>query len=694
MRLSFESAALLGFLALLALPLLAHLMGSGEVPRRVLPTVRFLRQAQQTLRRRWHLDDPWLLLVRLALLAALVTLFARPVLHRPVRVEAGPLPAVDTVLVIDRSLSTRTQEGRRQRSFDRIRARGLQILDELEPGVRVGLVWMDHRGRPAGSGLSADRAALREALRRAEPGYGATDPGPALEQAAALLGASPQGHVIVLSDGTASAVPREAPEAWFPGLALTIEDLGSEAAGARNRYVAAVTPREPDDPALGTPLQVEVAGADDGERVEVDLAIEGLEPIRGTVEGHEPKRFLVYDPPPGLVPGTVELQRDDLPADDRTPFFLSGSRALRVHLVGGASGSTAREDDLFYAVTALRPGRDAPGEVEPVVLDRDGLASLPARPGTVVVLANVPASAGLAAELERLLEGGAGVLIAAGGLVDREAYRDLLGPVLPAIPGAVKSREGRAFEAAPLGLAAPDLGEPLWEPFAEGGRASFPHARFDRVLEVEPALEPDSRVLLRYTDGRAALLERTVGPGRLVLYTSTLDDDWNDLPIRPIFTPILHQLVRHLAGDLEQVGGDVVRVGERLSIPLPASHRGPGLQIRGPDERVVPVDPPGAPDQPVLLPAPDAPGHYRLVQATPDGGEIVRWRYAARVDPAESARTPLDVAAVAAAFPEAVFVRGEEGGTATVMRRSPLAPWLALLALAGLGAEAVLGRRR
>jgi len=452
-----------------------------------------------------------------------------------------------------------------------------------------------------------------------------------------------------------------------------------------------------DDPSQGVPLEVEVAGLDGGdERVSLDLEIEGLDPIRGTVEGRgaASKRFLAFDAPPGLVGGEAVLGRDDLPDDDRYPFFLSSSRRLRVSLLGGEAGSTPREDELYYAVTALRPGADAPGEVEPVVLERDGLAGLPARPGTVVVLANVPATPELARELERLLAGGAGVLVAVGGLVERDAYRAQLGAMLPAMPGAVKSREGAAFEASHLGLAPPDVSEPLWEPFVEGGRTTFAHASFDRVMEVEPRLEPDSRVLLRYTDGRAALLEREIGPGRLVLFTSTLDDDWNDLAIRPIYTAVLHQLVRYLAGDLERVGGDAVIVGQRPQVPLPPSRRGPGLEVRGPEGRVVPVEAPADGDQPLALPPAARPGHYRLVQVGPEGGEVTRWRYCARVDPAESALTALDQAALARTFPETVFVQPAQEGRVTVVRHTSLVPLLALLVVAALGLEALVGRRR
>ena len=49
------------------------------------------------------------------------------------------------------------------------------------------------------------------------------------------------------------------------------------------------------------------------------------------------------------------------------------------------------------------------------------------------------------------------------------------------------------------------------------------------------------------TRGAPALLERRVGNGRVLLWTSTLDLSWSDLPLKPIYLPFVHQAVRHLA---------------------------------------------------------------------------------------------------------------------------------------------------
>jgi len=45
----------------------------------------------------------------------------------------------------------------------------------------------------------------------------------------------------------------------------------------------------------------------------------------------------------------------------------------------------------------------------------------------------------------------------------------------------------------------------------------------------------------------AAWLYRRVGSGRVLLWASSFDIDWNDLVLRPVFLPFVHQMARHLA---------------------------------------------------------------------------------------------------------------------------------------------------
>jgi hypothetical protein len=71
-------------------------------------------------------------------------------------------------------------------------------------------------------------------------------------------------------------------------------------------------------------------------------------------------------------------------------------------------------------------------------------------------------------------------------------------------------------------------------------------ANFVRSVNVEPAT--DDRVLIRLADGTPLLLERAMGAGRVLLFTSSLDREWNDLPVQPAFVPLMAGMANHLLG--------------------------------------------------------------------------------------------------------------------------------------------------
>jgi hypothetical protein len=71
-------------------------------------------------------------------------------------------------------------------------------------------------------------------------------------------------------------------------------------------------------------------------------------------------------------------------------------------------------------------------------------------------------------------------------------------------------------------------------------------AKFTRYVAVEPGAE--DRVLIRLDDGAPLLLERPLGAGRVLLFTSSLDREWNDLPVQPVYVPFIAGLANHLLG--------------------------------------------------------------------------------------------------------------------------------------------------
>jgi hypothetical protein len=86
---------------------------------------------------------------------------------------------------------------------------------------------------------------------------------------------------------------------------------------------------------------------------------------------------------------------------------------------------------------------------------------------------------------------------------------------------------------------------PVFELFKRPRSGDFSGARFFRYRPLEG--RPSDQILARFDDGAVAAVERKVGIGRLIVWTSTLDGSWNDLPLKPVFLPLMQQITRYLA---------------------------------------------------------------------------------------------------------------------------------------------------
>jgi len=111
--------------------------------------------------------------------------------------------------------------------------------------------------------------------------------------------------------------------------------------------------------------------------------------------------------------------------------------------------------------------------------------------------------------------------------------------LLPATVGAVIDRTSDAGGT----LSALDYAHPVFELFNAPRSGDFSTARFYRYRALAP--QTGSSVSARFDDGSPALVERTVGSGKLLMWASTFDLTWTNLPLQPVFLPFVHQLGKH-----------------------------------------------------------------------------------------------------------------------------------------------------
>jgi hypothetical protein len=269
--------------------------------------------------------------------------------------------------------------------------------------------------------------------------------------------------------------------------------------------------------------------------VPVSLEIEGrtLETIDASIGANASGSisfapFTLAEP---TVRGTVKAGTDALAADNAFNFVLSPSKPISVLIIDSPDSA----DSSFYLSRALAIGKAPAFNVETTTASRVSSGSLETR--NVVVVNDAALPVGLPGEVvRRYVENGGGVLVALGAhSVNTEAN------LLPGKLGPVVERtQGRG---ATVGWR--DHSHQVFEIFRAPRSGDFTAARVYRYRTLEPA--PGDRVLARYDDGAAAAVERRVGNGRVIAWTTTLDREWSDLPQTPVFLPLIHQFVKYLA---------------------------------------------------------------------------------------------------------------------------------------------------
>ena len=488
--------------------------------------------------------------------------------------------------------------------FARAKKRASRLIEALPPSADVALV-MGSRGNATPQGeLTHDRARLYSVLSGLQPSLRAGDLQGAVRRAAQILATVRHGtrHIYLLTDATEQALSPVRP---MSDAEISVVDI-SEAQPLPNRAIVDLRSEQAQGlSGQGLRISIEVANFSDvaAKEITATLAVDGSAVASGLVDipphGRVVKRFLHSfrhgGDEGGTSPGSddsgerrvstssgeplggglhhisVSLENDALPEDDVRHLRVEVQRHLRVLLLDGEPRALRRDDEVYYVEMALHPS-DRPGlDDTPFVLTTVPIDEhLPALADyDVVLLCNAKADDLSRRQLDRALRGyvadGGGLLISLGDNVDVDTYNAALAELLPQPLAVTKTTgtldrergsedESKSREDVPLGngehLGRFDRRHALVQPFLHGRAAdSLQAARFNRYVLLRPTPKSASGggVVLSFESGAPALLERSIGRGRVMLFTSTLDRDWNDLPIQPAYLPLLQQVVRYLA---------------------------------------------------------------------------------------------------------------------------------------------------
>ncbi|HEY7313816.1 MAG TPA: BatA domain-containing protein [Gemmataceae bacterium] len=732
---TFIHGYLLAGLLLVGVPVLLHLI-MRQKPRHLhFPAFRFLRQRHLINRRKLRLQHLLLLLLRMGIIAALCLALARPrvAAERVASLFTNERP-VAAVLFFDTSASMEYNSAGHAR-LEEAKQRARELLDEMDANSQVTLL---DSAEDAGDGgtewMSPALAHTRIESLRVRPANAPLNR--QIDRAVRLLekvgeGEEPPPRFLYLfSDRTraswdAQAGPKPIPD----GIRALFVDVGAEK--PKDLAIEKVEIAPP-IVAPGAPMQIQVTVRATGADFDTELLCQldnetdadrppAKQPIQlAAGQG----RVFVFEreaPPPlggreeRIYQVTIKHQTPDSLLFNNTAFATFLTRERRKVLTIVSDEPPPKE--LSSPWKAWQTAMDAVGTFQCDVRKAEEAIKLDdkeLRDCAAVCVFQFAPSAELWQKLRRYVQGGGGVVLVPGGeemLRQMSSYNEE-GTKAGLLPGKLRKIEKNAPDNPLIRWSGFGVKHPIPAFFQKmiltadpdfGKSASWPGV--NAYWLVEPG-EKDTLALATYAGDKRppALLDRTVGRGHVLLFTTPLDARelapgryWHNYwGLDSSFGLVLEdQVCRYLAGDSTKPDLDCF-CGQVPRVPLPASLAAPPYTLDGPGLAVAETNVKIAEgDTQLSLPQAVTPGNY----AVRDANKRIVAACSLNVRPQES-----DLERVPAEEIESVLGKDtvlQVGRTVTLkdalagMRPPPveLLPWLMMAVLLVLTVESLLANR-
>jgi hypothetical protein len=589
-------AVLFGLLAV-GLPVIIHLLTKPRLKRIRWAATKFLLKSVQKNRRRVQMEDILLLVLRCLLVALLVLLFARPAfLTDSSGLDVGGASST-AVILLDNSMSMGQSNGTETR-FEQAKSMADGILSKLGTGSAVALFMVADSAKPVVPKPTQELAVVQRSLTQAELTDRGTDLYPGLKAAVDLLKPlSGKREIFLLTDSQESAWRelqkiRQLQDENKKDLTIHFLIVGDK--GEDNLAVSGLqmigTVAAVNQPlrcavtvtnwSKTTAQHVPVKLATDGDSPQDEAMIDQIDPGKSRVVN-----LFVRFRDPGYHSITASIPGDRLPADNQRSIALLVLEQIKALVVEGTNNPDPSARDGFFLRHALVPVRPdqvdeypikvtvgGPPEVEGSTLDQYQL----------VFLSNVAQLTPLGAQsLQKYVNAGGALIIFPGASTDISYYNTTLGALLPAQLGA--AQDAPAAQKF-LGWQSHGYEHPittLWNDPASGNLGAV------RISKYFPLTQkPDdnaARTVVKYANGEPAVMEQSVGKGKVILFSNTATTAWSSLPIHPAFVPLLLRIISYA---ISGPGGKLdLAPGQPFTFEIDSNYAGKELSVLRPGDK-------------------------------------------------------------------------------------------------------------
>jgi hypothetical protein len=538
MTIVFASPMVLFGLATGTIPIIIHRLTHQKTVKKRFSAVRLLIRSQKVIARPQRLKHLFLLALRISAIVAVVVMAARPTLVQPGLLAYGS--SGSKVVIIDNSMSMGFQDGNGGR-FPQAMEAGRTILSKLSGPVSImPTVTPDNSGAMEDSGIANSSreallqlSALKLTSRRGNPGAAIAT---AFGKLKRMTG---QKEVVLISDltrgdwqdldqTTLGMIPSD--------VRLTVLRIGGQGRDSNWSIKDALIGSGGIFAGTPFPVTVRVANlADTAGQITVKVLIDSVKTDQKTLllkPGEESAAtFRIVTGHSGWCNGEFQLSPDNLNADNVFHFPLYVRDKAKIAVVDGDPRPTMRQSESYYLTRALLPGDSAEAPLHVQIFHEREFQEKDLSTYDELFLLNLRQPA--PAKIANFLNSGKSVFIFLGDRVLPEEYN-----AMSFFPWRIRTLKDYGDKAEKITHL--DFSNKALADFRDRGNTGLTSASFSRSFTIEGSLKP----LLSLGNGDPLLFESTSGKGKLFLFASSADIDWNDLPLSTGYVPLLQGLVK------------------------------------------------------------------------------------------------------------------------------------------------------
>jgi len=577
MSLNFLSPLYLFGLLGITIPIMVHLLTRRQQKHLRFSAVHLLLQSQKRSIKRSTPNRRFLLFIRCLGIALLSLALANPIFSFGEPSDFLPNSPSANVFILDDSYSMGTlsdQKSYYTRAVDALLDMSQSLSNESVYSVasasgpaRVLLDW------------STGSSKAEELLKLSQPSSRTTDIGQAIAEAFRLLDSASQKkkRVYILTDRDKNGWNEESfsltGETRYP---INIIDFSGMRQGGNRAAVEHIEVRQEflsNSRVIRVKTKIlNLSQTKPIKKLKVSLWINGKKQNEGALDipakSSAEKEFSFPFKENVALNGEVRIEDDSLLKDNVRFFNYQPNRTIKTLVVDGDPKTIEHQSETFYLERALNPFSVSLSNIEPTVSTLAELSTRDLFDYSVIMLCNVrDLPFGYEQELEKFVMRGGALFITLGDQVDAKFYNEKMGNILSVRLQAIHQI---AKDGEPFRLLIKPSKHPVLKVLKGRTLEEMKSIRFHSLYSVEPREDLKLTVPMSFENKFPALIESTAGKGKVILFVSSIDRDWNNFSIQPTFLPWIQRWVKYSARGLDSLMLKELLVDEPFSREEPS----------------------------------------------------------------------------------------------------------------------------